>query len=114
MKLGTCRWIAAGAVLVAAMPAQADVAEVEQRVLDACAQGGDADAAQCRCVVGVMRSELPAKDYEITLSFAAYSIAGEVNRVFDLIAHYDLSADEVDRIGGAVTRVLRIAETRCG
>lgn len=81
------------------------VEEAEQQIMKSCIEDKDNSKAQCVCVLGGLKKELPKDDYQLMMNIITFAMNGEFGAIWDYAVEHDIGIMKLKRFGDRLEEV---------
>ncbi|PCI62433.1 MAG: hypothetical protein COB37_06900 [Kordiimonadales bacterium] len=89
------------------------VETAEREIMNSCVENDDNTEAQCVCVLGGLKSELPAEDYDMMMKVITMAMNTDLTGMWDFFINNDLDSEELERFGENLEIVTERLEELC-
>jgi len=88
-------------------------AEAETEIMAACIRDKDNSEAQCVCVLGGLKAELPPKEYKFMMNIIAFAMNADLSSIWSFAWKNNLSLDRLEQLGKALEEVGDTLDKKC-
>jgi hypothetical protein len=90
-----------------------NTAQAEKLIMQSCIEDNDNTKAQCVCVLGGLKEELPKADYKLMINLVTLTMNGDFEGVRDYAQENDVGIFKLKKFGDELERVGKILEEKC-
>lgn len=89
------------------------VEEAEEKIMQFCIEGEGNTKAQCVCVLGGLKKELPKGDYQLMMNIITYAMNGDFEGLWDYAKEQDVGILQLKRFGDRLEDVGNKLDKEC-
>ena len=89
------------------------VAEAEQEIMKSCIENKKNSKAQCVCVLGGLKAELPQKDYKFMMNIITMVMNGDLSDIWYFAWKNDVSIRQLEALGKSLDEVSKKLDKKC-